>query len=502
MRKLSALAASMLLLGVLVASPATVAAAACTVPGDYATIQAAVNDPTCDPITVTGAYTEQVIVNRPVQIFGVAATVLGSFTVNAANVTIDGFTVNNPVPTATVGIVVKVAGSGSVISNNTLAQIGTSASPQPVVGIYLERGPDDVSVLDNDISFVFSDRSAQGILVGDSVSGDPSLNVLIEGNTISNITSASRGAYGIQINNGASTVATATGFTTGRVSDNTIDRLTGGGWAHAIGLEGPTPGLDVLDNDISNLVDLTPAVVNDATAVFLEANPDFDTVSINENNFNLTIAEFGIALHPTLLATAGDRVVDGTCNWWGSADGPGPVGPGTGARVTPNVDYEPWLIAPSGPCIGGLASTPGKVTGGGQIDDSDPLFSPLGDLISLPAILVSTNGSAKANFGFVIQLAEGSAAPKGNLIYHDQGADVRIKATSFDRLVIEPGICGPNTHATFTGTADVNGVSESLTVVVDDCGEPSSGPPPDMFSIDTDTYANGGPLVGGNIKIH
>jgi hypothetical protein len=53
-----------------------------------------------------------------------------------------------------------------------------------------------------------------------------------------------------------------------------------------------------------------------------------------------------------------------------------------------------------------------------------------------------------------------------------------------------------------TGTAQVNGVTESLTVEVDDCGEPSSGPPPDMFSIETDSYSNGGPLIGGNIQIH
>jgi hypothetical protein len=116
--------------------------------------------------------------------------------------------------------------------------------------------------------------------------------------------------------------------------------------------------------------------------------------------------------------------------------------------------------------------------------------------------MVSTNGSGKANFGFVIQLAAGATRPNGNLTYQDRGADVRIRATSFDRLVIGSGVCGPNSHATFTGMADVNGVSETLTVVVDDCGDPSSGPPPDMFSIDTDSYANGGPLIGGNIKIH
>lgn len=32
-------------------------------------------------------------------------------------------------------------------------------------------------------------------------------------------------------------------------------------------------------------------------------------------------------------------------NWWGSASGPGPVGPGTGDNVSTNVDYDPWSLA-------------------------------------------------------------------------------------------------------------------------------------------------------------
>jgi len=36
----------------------------------------------------------------------------------------------------------------------------------------------------------------------------------------------------------------------------------------------------------------------------------------------------------------------------------------------------------------------------------------------------------------------------------------------------------------------------------DDCGEPSSGPSPDTFSIRTDSYSNDGPPIGGNIQIY
>ena len=42
-------------------------------------------------------------------------------------------------------------------------------------------------------------------------------------------------------------------------------------------------------------------------------------------------------------------VVDATSNWWGSACGPGPVGPGSGDKVSTNVTFGPWFTAPGGP---------------------------------------------------------------------------------------------------------------------------------------------------------
>jgi hypothetical protein len=35
--------------------------------------------------------------------------------------------------------------------------------------------------------------------------------------------------------------------------------------------------------------------------------------------------------------------VDATCNWWGAANGPGPVGPGSGDKVTTGVTFISWL---------------------------------------------------------------------------------------------------------------------------------------------------------------
>ena len=141
-------------------------------------------------------------------------------------------------------------------------------------------------------------------------------------------------------------------------------------------------------------------------------------------------------------------------------------------------------------------STPGKVTGGGRID-------PTTGAILDPAIVLEKpnggGGNSKANFGFVIQFKSGAPAPMGNLVYDDKADGVRVKATSYMLLVIGPGTCGPDTHALFTGTAEVNGAPESLKVEVDDCGEPGTA---DTFSIQTDTYGASGVLISGNIQIH
>jgi parallel beta helix pectate lyase-like protein len=199
-------------------------------------------------------------------------------------------------------------------------------------------------------------------------------------------------------------------------------------------------------------------------------------------------------------------------NWWGHASGPMevPRNPsGAGDRiidVEQNVDFMPWLtVPPPAPCPAAPPppDTPGKVTGGGQID-GDPLFSPLGDLISLPAIIPSlSGGTSNSTFGFVVTCC----APKGNLEYNDHGMNVRIKVQSISGLNISsPGSCASTAgskHATFRGTASVirptGTTTEPFTVDVDDCGEPGTS---DTFRIETTTYSAGPTtLIGGNIQI-
>ena len=144
-----------------------------------------------------------------------------------------------------------------------------------------------------------------------------------------------------------------------------------------------------------------------------------------------------------------------------------------------------------------------KVTGGGTIDD--PVFSPIGDLLSLPAVMPSlAGGGAQASFGLSVQSQSPAAAPTGNLVYHDHGTGDDIKATSFTSLSLSPSpstVCVNGTHAELKGTATVNGApNQSLKVEVDDCGEPGTS---DTFGISAGSYMNGpSKLIGGNIKIH
>jgi len=230
---------------------------------------------------------------------------------------------------------------------------------------------------------------------------------------------------------------------------------------------------------------------------------------IHENNIGIVGSTNFILAGLLVDPNSHVGTVNAECNWWGSSKGPFNVNNtgGAGEEVVGDADFTPWLLtpAPTGKCLGGVPSTPGKVTGGGQVD-GDPVFAIDGVLLSLPALVPSlADPSSQANFGLVVQQGTGGGTPTGNLEYNDKAAGVRIKATSFSKLVIGTGMCGTNTHATIIGTATVirstGPTNESLTVDVDDCGQSGSM---DKFGIMTDTYSNEPPktLIGGNITIH
>lgn len=82
---------------------------------------------------------------------------------------------------------------------------------------------------------------------------------------------------------------------------------------------------------------------------------DVDPATITVSNNRL---ENNVPNGITNLAVSGITLVAEN-NWWGAADGPGPVGPGSGDPVSTNVDYDPWLGAPTWPACPPIGTCPG-----------------------------------------------------------------------------------------------------------------------------------------------
>jgi hypothetical protein len=134
-------------------------------------------------------------------------------------------------------------------------------------------------------------------------------------------------------------------------------------------------------------------------------------------------------------------------------------------------------------CVAVPVNTPGRASGGGQID---------GQLAEL-TILRGNSAGGKANFGFNAEYAAG--LPTGHLTYIDHVAASKLKSTSIDTFVID----ATGTMATFTGTATVDGTpGVRFTVEVKDLGEPGSA---DTFTITFGNYLASGVLLRGNIQV-
>lgn len=88
------------------------------------------------------------------------------------------------------------------------------------------------------------------------------------------------------------------------------------------------------------------------------------TVHINQLGTPATasgsgISSYGVAcLHSNGDCTASP--LDATANWWGSASGPGPVGPGSGSPVSAHVNYSSWCVNPT--CTPPPPAAPGTVS--------------------------------------------------------------------------------------------------------------------------------------------
>jgi len=382
----------------------------CNVPTDYLTIQDAVNDTGCTTINVApGTYPEGVAIGRPLTVNGPnagisalsprgpEATVTSAGTTfsvtDGTNVTIDGFTINGDF-----GVYVSGSVTGTVIQNNIVT--GTSRA------LSLDAPGDGASALNNDLvsntrSLHVSGGAKTNLKVnGNRFSGTASTGIFFSGATVNTIdgfefkdnqvlhlaniaanisngtvsgntfNAAAVGTLDIQIDLHSSTVSGNTfegngvnrclqlfGSQFGEVpsdhvtiSGNTFNQCN----AYAIQLSPDIHHITITNNDFSNGFDgvNTRAILNDDTGAFVglwdvtgkEIHINFNNITGN-SNFGVNNSQLGI--------------LDATCNWWGAANGPGPVGPGSGDKVSTNVDYTPWQTSSGGACVGPDADNDG-----------------------------------------------------------------------------------------------------------------------------------------------
>nr|MCU0507753.1 DUF1565 domain-containing protein [Anaerolineae bacterium] len=261
------------------------------------------------------------------------ATITGQATLEAANVTINGFTLTNP--GAAYAVVVNPAATDTTIKHNLIDNVGSPSFTPNVHAIIASNGADGLQVLNNRFSNISAGAyslSAVGIL--DSGASNSSTGLVVSGNTFTGIASATKGGYGVILNN-------KIGAPGAQITNNSFSNITGG-WVHAVGLETKTPNAVVTGNTFTGLA----ATGMDESAVFFEKNADGASVTVQGNQFNGS-GYYGVAIHPNDLPGGSNGLsytVTAENNWWGSACGPS----SSVVNVGPNVDYTPFWLTPTG----------------------------------------------------------------------------------------------------------------------------------------------------------
>lgn len=317
-------------------------------------IQCAINNATAgDTINVAaGAYTENVNVDESLTLQGASsATVtvntsnpaISVFTVTANSVNISGFTVTGATVGTTAGIFINAGVSLCNIHDNIATGNGD--------GIWLGAGSNHNTITSNNVSDNLWQgfevyRSDDNIFTNNTANSNPSYGFKIDSgsnneftnniansngkwgfyvvigdgggcndSTFTNNTANLNVQYGIRINGGSGTTLTGNTFDSNLVS--------------GIRLKETMTTLTLENNSVTNSpigIEITDSVADVSTWI----------VSHNNIEGNTDYGVFNDAVTGTL---------DAEHNWWGDASGPS-HSPGLGDKVSDNVDYEPWLMAP------------------------------------------------------------------------------------------------------------------------------------------------------------
>jgi len=298
-----------------------------------------------DTINVAdGTYSENVIINKPLTLNGaqhgtspvggrsgdesiIDGGTTTAVSISASGVVLDGFTItiaNKASDSKQAGLI--IANNGQVISNimvknNIIEEIhdsGIDTNNDVTYGILTwgtTNGPSNIDIQNN----VIQNVEEYSISINDLSS-----NVIIDGNSITNMLASQRadvGRIGIAIGIGGSD----TGPSTVTITDNILNTdLTGDGITTdagvGIGMAFAPTDVTVMNNEITG----------NSEGIAVQST----TTPIVHNNNILGNSVYGVHNY-------GGTILDAEKNWWGSADGPS-HSPGSGDKVSDNVDYDPW----------------------------------------------------------------------------------------------------------------------------------------------------------------
>src|SRR2546426_243489 len=370
---------------------ATVGGPTCNVPADYATIQAAVNDPGCSTIDVApGVYVETVTIPRTVTLNGAQADVDartravplssesvvgapdGAFQIEGNNVVINGFTIEGVVSNPSV---FPFTGLGAGIWTNpdfigTLGghQILNNIIQNNIVGIYLNNrctfgtlvrfnlirnntapGPASGNAIYSDVGL------CNALINQNKFSGNTSGSVLVIGPPVTTNTTADISVTNNELVGGTPESISFLGVSSSTIMGNVSIGSTSSG---TVDLFGGNSQVMVTGNTLFNGV--RAVVVSDPFLVGINTGITANQNCIQGNSIA------GMEVDPLAYPTTPQLNAEN--NWWGSASGPKEFPRHTSGMgdniIDPdqNVDFDPWLKS----CPTGAA--PRIVNGGGQIN--------------------------------------------------------------------------------------------------------------------------------------
>jgi hypothetical protein len=237
--------------------------------------------------------------------------------------TIQNNIINNPGRAASI-TTSNTAFRKNAVNNTATSSDGFQANTTPISGLTIadnKFGGADPNVYNADITVI--EGNANVVVSGNSSNGDGTLIALFK-------------------TNGA------------QITGNTV---VGGGGSSAIYIGGANSNVTVSGNQVSSAgaavkvanafgdgvnssVTITGNTLQTSTYGVYVTAPSVTAASTVVAHLNNLTGNMSFGINNEATGT-----LDGTCNWWGAANGPGPVGPGSGDKVSTNVTFTLWLLS-------------------------------------------------------------------------------------------------------------------------------------------------------------